>query len=303
MTRKRIGSNTKKTRFHKISNINMAYLTFNNEKTNKFWAAKELEDGKILAQYGKINSNGVFTNYLKTKKLDSLISSKIKKGYTKQEEVPSISLFRMSEVERLAMWNNINNKKMNKKKTKTMNNEKKTTNNSKKEHDDRRKARFFNIAEEITPYYYHTGVINKDFEYAAYLLELQKNGIPSPSMTKSTHRVNRFDFDKNAITEEAVEKRVQKCLNSSDSQAQIGDIFFIGTVDDDRSEYPIQEELTVLDENRQLVPLNRFHSSDFKVNYSGIISEVNDFCALEMEGWDEYYETPEDKPFYKFLKV
>ena len=61
--------------------------------------------------------------------------------------------------------------------------------------------------------------------------------------------------------------------------------------------------LKVLNEDRKLVPINRFHSSDFKVNYSGIISEVNDFCALEMEGWDEYYVTPEDKPFYKFLKV
>ena len=104
----------------------MKYLTFSDEKSNKFWAAIELTDGKILAQYGKKNSHGTIVTYSETKKLNSLVSSKLKKGYIETEPV-MVSIFRMCDVERLATWNNINNKKQKKKMNKKDNN-----NNAKK---------------------------------------------------------------------------------------------------------------------------------------------------------------------------
>jgi predicted DNA-binding WGR domain protein len=291
----------------------MVYLTLKNTKSNKFWAARELSDGKIIAQYGKLNTKGIFATYKETKSLGSLIDSKMKKGYT-TETFDSLPLFNMKEAELLSKWNELNIKKQDRKK-KIKDSSKRNVQNDKclgmltnlgprtLLRDNQRKAKFFNCAEQITPYYYYSGVIKTNFEYAAYLLELHKNNLPLPSMTSNAHRMHRFDLDKDEIAEKAFEKRIQKYINSVGDTVQVGDIFFVGTYNDDFSEYPIHEELKVLDENRQLVTLKSRKSSDFQVDYTEITQQVNDFCQLEMVGWDEYYETQEDKPFYRFLNA
>jgi len=297
----------------------MTYLTFQDDKSKKFWAVREFDDGKILAQYGKQNSKGIFATYKETKKLEKLVQSKIKKGYNIGEN-KSLKLFNMTQDEIKSKWEEINSKKKVKKENTT---EKNKNNNNESDistdneqtlemlqnlgprtflrDENKRNARFVNIAEEITPYYKYDGIIRADYEYVAYLLDLQKNELPLP-VEKPTGR-SRFERDKHDIAEKALQKRIQNYMEKNGDSINVGDIFFTGTFEDDRSDYPIHEYLQVLDENNQLISLQKSHSSNFQVNYSNIISEIKDFCDLEMVGWDCYYDNPEDEPFNKFINA
>ena len=110
------------------------FLKFRDEKSSKYWAATTLEDGRILVQYGKIGHKlgtystyfkGTYSTYNNTKKIDTLINSKIKKGY-KIITNETCDLLSMSPSDIEAKWNEIHNKKQKNKNKKKLTKKKST---------------------------------------------------------------------------------------------------------------------------------------------------------------------------------